>query len=554
MKTITRAIILIVLMLALVPFATHAAEVNTHAAEVNADTTGANARTTEVKTRTAQIKSDNVLDVILKRYQFAAEKGSDAIKTAATWLFWTLTVISMVWTFGMMALRAADIGEFFAEFIRFTLFTGFFWWLLTNGFQFASDILASLPQVAGRAMKLDPDVSPFGVLKIGLRIFLQVLHESSIWSPIDSIFGLILALIIFCILTVIAVNMLLLLVAGWILAFAGVFFLGFGGSRWTSDIAINYYKTVLGVAAQLFGMVMVVGVGQTFLNDYYSQMSTKDITFSEMAIMLVVAIVLLQLAEKVPQLIAEICGGGGSGIGNLSAGKFLSAAATAGIAIASGGAALAAGAAGGASAVAAAASKASENVSSGSDIMSGIGGGGGGGGAVTGAVAKGARLAADTGANLAKGAGAVAKETGAAVKEAVQERIGATVGSKIASAIRSSGGTGGSSDSSSDGGHQTQTTAAQSPSSNDNSSDSQPQSAPAPTPSPENSSQAANNNAAATTTPMPEGSANSGDSHAQLPPTQSPPPENSNPTASNSSAVIDKDSEVAGFVNPPPKN
>ncbi|MGS0066676.1 type IV secretion system protein, partial [Escherichia coli] len=35
----------------------------------------------------------------------------------------------------------------------------------------------------------------------------------------------------------------------WILLYAGVFFLGFGGSRWTSDMAINYYKTVLGLAA-----------------------------------------------------------------------------------------------------------------------------------------------------------------------------------------------------------------------------------------------------------------------------------------------------------------
>ena len=31
-----------------------------------------------------------------------------------------------------MALRKADIGEFFAEFVRFTIFTGFFWWLLIN--------------------------------------------------------------------------------------------------------------------------------------------------------------------------------------------------------------------------------------------------------------------------------------------------------------------------------------------------------------------------------------------------------------------------------------
>ena len=62
-----------------------------------------------------------------------ASLWASIIESVATRLFWTLALISMVWTFGMMALRKADIGEFFAELIRFTVFTGFFWWLLING-------------------------------------------------------------------------------------------------------------------------------------------------------------------------------------------------------------------------------------------------------------------------------------------------------------------------------------------------------------------------------------------------------------------------------------
>ena len=81
----------------------------------------------------AAIDNAGVFDSVLDRYQAAASGWAGVITTAATWLFWTLVVISMVWTFGMMALRKADIGEFFAEFVRFTIFTGFFWWALTNG-------------------------------------------------------------------------------------------------------------------------------------------------------------------------------------------------------------------------------------------------------------------------------------------------------------------------------------------------------------------------------------------------------------------------------------
>lgn len=74
----------------------------------------------------AAIDNAGIMDNVLDRYSAAAASWAGVVTSAATWLFWTLVLISMVWTFGMMALRKADIGEFFAEFFRFTVFTGFF--------------------------------------------------------------------------------------------------------------------------------------------------------------------------------------------------------------------------------------------------------------------------------------------------------------------------------------------------------------------------------------------------------------------------------------------
>ena len=333
----------------------------------------------------AAIDNAGVFDSVLDRYQAAASGWAGVITTAATWLFWTLVVISMVWTFGMMALRKADIGEFFAEFVRFTIFTGFFWWALTNGPNFASSIYASLRQLAGNATGLGNALSPSGIVDVGFAIFDKVMDQSSVWSPVDSMAGILMAVAILVILALVGVNMLLLLASGWVLAYGGVFFLGFGGSRWTSDMAINYYKVVLGVAAQLFAMVLLVGIGKTFLDDYYSRMSA-GISLKEMGVMLIVVIILLALVNKIPPLIAGIITGasvGGAGIGQFGAGAALGAAGMAAAAAATGGAALAAGAAsaaGGASAVMAAFSKANENVSAGTDVMSAFSGGGSSGG------------------------------------------------------------------------------------------------------------------------------------------------------------------------------
>jgi type IV secretion system protein TrbL len=197
----------------------------------------------------AAINNVGIFDNVLERYSEAASSWATVIQGAASWLFWTLAVISMVWTFGMMALRKADLGEFFAEFVRFIIFTGFFWWLLINGPYFATTIYDSLKQIAGQATTLgQQSVSPSGIVDIGFSIFYKAVDASSLLALGETLVGILVAIGILIMLATIGINMILLVTAGWILAYGGVFFLGFGGSRWTSDLAINYYKMVLGVA------------------------------------------------------------------------------------------------------------------------------------------------------------------------------------------------------------------------------------------------------------------------------------------------------------------
>jgi P-type conjugative transfer protein TrbL len=288
----------------------------------------------------------------------------------------------MVWTFGMLALRKADIAEFFAEFFRFTVFTGFFWWLLTNGPQFAIDIQDSLLKIGGQATGTGATLSPSGIVDIGFDIFGKVYDNSSGWTPVDSTVGIIMSLIILVVLALVAVNMLVLLISGWILAYAGIFFLGFGGSRWTSDMAISYFKTVLSVAAQLFTMVLLVGIGKSFVDQYYTNMDTSYADMKELGIILIVSVVLLALVNKVPPLIGQIPMGGGTGaIGNgFGAGAAMGAAGMATMAAGMAGAAAMSGMtsmAGGASAIKAAYEKAQANMGSDGDgAMPSFGGSG----------------------------------------------------------------------------------------------------------------------------------------------------------------------------------
>ena len=417
----------------------------------------------------AAIDSNNVLDNVLDKYSQTASQWAAIFTTAASRLFWVLVLLSMVWTFGMMALRKADLSEFFAEFIRFTIFTGFFWWLLQNGPQFAGSIILSLKQLAGTANGLGGNFTPSGIVDVGFAIFAKVVDMTSLTSPVNSALGIIIALIILFILALIGINMLLLLIAGWLLAYGGIFFLGFGGSRWTSDMAINYYKAVLGLAAQIMAVVLLVGIGKTIIDTYYQQMNA-NMTLKDMAVMLIVSLVMLELVNKVPHIIAGIITGSNlhGVVGSHGVGSGLAMAGVAAATMMTGGAALKAGltsVGGGASAITAAISKASQNVASGTDILSGGGGGSGdsrSGGAksgsgtpfseaagISGAGSSGSsgkpqssglgkigRIGVDAVANLARGTKDLSKNKLNGLKESVKDHFADSIGGKIAATIK----------------------------------------------------------------------------------------------------------------------
>jgi type IV secretion system protein TrbL len=316
----------------------------------------------------AAIDGPNIMDDVQGRFAAAAAGWADAITARATWLFWVLALISMVWTHGFLLLRKADIGEFYAEFLRFTITTGFFWWLLSNGPAMATGIFASMQTLGSNAAGLGV-VTPSGIIDAGFQVFGKAITASSIWEPVEGAALIIMGAVVLIIMALIATNMLVLYVSGWILAYAGVIYLGFGGGRWTTDLAIGFYKTVLNVAIQLMAMILIVGIGQAFINDYVAAMEA-DMTYADMGSFLVASVVLLLLVNKVPPMLGQVAFGGGTGaLGHgFGAGSAMAAAATAGAAIGVAGGAIAAGATnigGGIQAIMAASNKAAEFAGSG---------------------------------------------------------------------------------------------------------------------------------------------------------------------------------------------
>jgi len=275
----------------------------------------------------------SVLDQVAQKFADKAKGWKTILEAAATRLFWTLVLISMVWTFGMMILRKADIGDFFAEFTRFIIFTGFFFWLLTNAVSNANiggTIIDSM-QVLGNQASGQTGSAHGNIIDIVIRIWYQLGQTLSVWSPIDSLIAVLLTIIVTIILTIIAVNVLFLLISAWVLLYAGIFFLGFGGARWTSDMAINYFRTVLSVGIQILAMTLIVGIGSDFLTSFHGKMNQNMLSIEELVVMLVFAVAFYVLATKIPPMLSGIVTSSGfnsSGISNNSGGQMASGVAT----------------------------------------------------------------------------------------------------------------------------------------------------------------------------------------------------------------------------------
>ncbi len=380
--------------------------------------------------------SKDLLDNILYRFSNNASMWSHTILSYARYIFWSLATISMVWTYGLMALRKADIQEFMAETVRFLVVVGFFYWILDNGPAIATSIMDSLRKLAAMASGIDAKVSPSDIVDVGFDIVSKAIDNSSIWSPAATTVGLIVAGIILIVLALVSINMLIILITGWILTYGGIILLGFGGGRWTQDIAIQYYKTVLGIALQAFAMILIIGIGKSFVDQYYAAMS-KDILLKEMFIMLVVAVVLLVLINKIPPILASIVSGGGSSGGGsgIGLGGALGAAGIAGAALAGAAGTASAHSAGGLSALNAAFKAASQTVSSGS--IGTVAGGNSGAklGGLAQAMGQASKFAGSFGSHLASGAFDVAREKAGDMMSSFSAKASDTTGGKIADAI-----------------------------------------------------------------------------------------------------------------------
>jgi P-type conjugative transfer protein TrbL len=253
---------------------------------------------------------------------FSRQEAPQLILNAAKRTFWALATMGLVWNMGVLLLRRGDFGELFLELIRFIVFTGLFYWLLTESSSADGFVYRLIDSFAQMGELQGPEsIAKRGdnIIQLGLWIFYKVLQEAQNWSDADILVAAGLSLAILTALTLLAAQLALVVIMAWMLAYAGIFLLGLGGTRWTSPAAIGFYKNVLALGASLMLLALLTKFGYGFLREQAAVVlsgspDNEALDYVPLADMFVVSLLLAVLGMKVPSLIYKTVTGSPLGL------------------------------------------------------------------------------------------------------------------------------------------------------------------------------------------------------------------------------------------------
>jgi type IV secretion system protein VirB6/type IV secretion system protein TrbL len=309
---------------------------------------------------------------------FRSLQVESGILDAAKRLFWALATISLAWTMGLLIVRQ-DIGEVLMELVRFMVVTGTFYWILINasdvgGDGFVSDIVESFFKMIG-ANDLSFKVNANNIVTTGIGVYYDVLVQIEHANDGDKILAGLMASAVLVASAVMAAQFLLALIMAWLLGYAAIFLLGFGGARWTSSIAISYYKHVIAIGIVLLSLSLIGRVASEFLLVVFEPTHERGaVQFNTLGIALSVFVLLTVLSIRVPQMLYTLVTGSTLGLFAGTAGVVGSTIIT------GGGAAIAAAGRGGAAGSSGAGGQGGSGGSSGNGGTDVFGSGGGGSG------------------------------------------------------------------------------------------------------------------------------------------------------------------------------
>ena len=208
--------------------------------------------------------SSTILNDIVRDYESVSAAWASSLLPIAQAVFWTLVSIELVWSAIWWVVDREDGLGVVAALLRKVLAVGFFYAFLLNGGSWIRAIIRGFSQ-AGTAASGVADLSPSGVFDQGLALANTILNAVEGLGILEGVFpslvAALTALVVVVSFAIIAAQLLVALVEGFIVVGAGILFVGFSGARWTKFFTERYLSYVASVGVKLFVLYLIMGVG-----------------------------------------------------------------------------------------------------------------------------------------------------------------------------------------------------------------------------------------------------------------------------------------------------
>ncbi|MBC5825373.1 MAG: P-type conjugative transfer protein TrbL [Candidatus Eremiobacteraeota bacterium] len=187
-------------------------------------------------------------------------------------LFFALVAIELAWTAITYALQRDSVSEFVAQVVLKFMGVFFFLALLQNAPTWMPYIINSFSQagstIGGQAVVLDPS-SMFGQgLQLAKNMLGTISNPSFFTAMMAVLIATLCAIGVVVAFAVVAGQLMVTLIESYIVVSAGIFFLGFGGSRWTLPFSEKYIAYAVSVGIKLFMLYLIVGLGETLATQW----------------------------------------------------------------------------------------------------------------------------------------------------------------------------------------------------------------------------------------------------------------------------------------------
>jgi type IV secretion system protein TrbL len=191
------------------------------------------------------------------------------------------------------ALNRDQLGDILKQFVMLLLMAGFFLTVINHYSEWTWNIINGLKSIglelsSGQYASDSPFIT-------GIKLVKLILDKLSVWSPGNSVALLIAALVVIVCFALISAQVVFIKCEAMIAMMASLILVGFGGSSFMKDYAVNALRYALSVAFKLFVLQLVLGVGISFIEGF----DTSSAELQDIFVVIGASIVLLALV-KIP--------------------------------------------------------------------------------------------------------------------------------------------------------------------------------------------------------------------------------------------------------------